>query len=62
MMEQCFVIQPFDETYNKRYDDIYEPAIRKAELKPYRVDQDLSTRVPTENIKRKRNDKNLYSL
>jgi|AntRauTorcE11897_2_1112592.scaffolds.fasta_scaffold00645_9 hypothetical protein len=49
-MENCFVIQPFDDKYNKRYKDIYEPAIINAGLNPYRVDQDLSTRVPIDNI------------
>lgn len=49
-MEQCFVIQPFDETFNKRYSDIYKPAIEGADLEPYRVDQDLSARVPIDNI------------
>lgn len=49
-MEKCFVIQPFDEVYNKRYKDIYEPAIKAAELEPYRVDQDLSSRVPIASI------------
>ena len=38
---RCFVIQPFgEETYEKRYRDIFEPAIRDAEVEPYRVDGD----------------------
>lgn len=43
-MQQCFVIQPFDgEKFDKRYRDVFEPAISGAGLKPYRVDQDPST-------------------
>ena len=26
----CFVIQPFQEIFNKRYEDTYDPAIRAA--------------------------------
>ena len=38
---KCFVIQPFnDDTYEKRYTDIFEPAIRDAGVEPYRVDGD----------------------
>ena len=43
-MQQCFVIQPFDgEKFDKRYKDVFEPAIQEAGLTPYRVDQDPST-------------------
>ena len=41
----CFVIQPFNDTFNKRYNDIYGPAIKDAGLKPYRVDKDPSVDV-----------------
>lgn len=35
-MEICFVIQPFDSAkYDKRYDDIYRPAIEAAGFEPY---------------------------
>jgi len=34
MPKLCFIIQPFD----KRYTDIFEPAIKSVELEPYRVD------------------------
>ncbi|MCY3682861.1 MAG: hypothetical protein OXH16_15780, partial [Gemmatimonadetes bacterium] len=38
---KCFVIQPFNEaTYEKRYADTFEPAIRDAGVEPYRVDRD----------------------
>ena len=53
-MPTCFVIQPFDDgkQYDKRYADVFEPAIRDAGLKPYRVDQDPSVSVPIEEIER----------
>jgi len=47
----CFVIQPFVEPFNKRYDDVYAPAIRAAGLEPYRVDQDLTADVLIERIR-----------
>ena len=51
-MLTCFVIQPFDDgkQYDKRYKDVFEPAIRAAELEPYRVDQDPSVSVPIDDI------------
>ncbi len=49
----CFVIQPFQEIFDKRYEDIYDPAIRAAGLTPYRVDRDPSTKVPIEQIEKK---------
>ena len=51
-MPRCFVIQPFDggERYDKRYEDVFEPAIRDAGLEPYRVDRDPSVSVPIEDI------------
>lgn len=49
-MDKCFVIQPFDNTFNKRFKDIFKPAIKAANLEPYRVDHDLSTRIPIDNI------------
>lgn len=52
-MEKCFVIQPFDNSkFDKRYDDIFKPAITKAGLEPYRIDQDLSVRIPIDEIER----------
>jgi len=40
-MATCFVMQPFDGSiFDRRYDEIFAPAIRDAELDPYRVDQD----------------------
>jgi len=43
MDRTCFVIQPFDKGhYDRLYDEIFDPAIRKASLAPYRVDRDPS--------------------
>lgn len=50
-MDTCFVIQPFDGgVFDKRYDDVIAPAIREADLEPYRVDQDPSVEIPIEEI------------
>ena len=47
----CFVIQPFDGgKFDKRYDDIYQHAIRDAGYEGYRVDRDPSVNVPIERI------------
>ena len=52
-MKKCFVIQPFDNgTFDKRYADIFEPAIKKASFEPYRIDKDLSVRIPIDEIER----------
>jgi hypothetical protein len=46
-MATCFVIQPFDKgKYDKRYEGVFEPAIRAAGLDAYRVDHDPSVEVP----------------
>jgi hypothetical protein len=48
---QCFVIQPFDNgRFDKRYEDVFAPAIRQAGLEPYRVDRDPGSSVPIEDI------------
>jgi hypothetical protein len=51
-MNQCFVIQPFDEggKYDKRYSDVIEPAIKECGFKPYRVDQDPESQIPIKDI------------
>lgn len=50
-MQTCFVIQPFDSgKFDKRYVDIFEPAIKDAGLTPYRVDRDVSVVIPIESI------------
>lgn len=49
-MRNCFIIQPFDQKFNKRYDDVYKRAVEKAGLEAYRVDQDHSAEVLIEAI------------
>lgn len=50
-MGKCFVIQPFDRgKFDKRYEDVFAPAIRDAGLEPYRVDRDPGVTVPIEEI------------
>lgn len=49
---KCFIIQPFDPLYNKRCDEIFKPAISKAGLEPYRVDEDPSSQVPIDDIEK----------
>ncbi|HEY2291831.1 MAG TPA: hypothetical protein VGM86_14115, partial [Thermoanaerobaculia bacterium] len=52
-MPTCFVIQPFDKsTFDKRYRDVFKPAIEAAGLEPYRVDEDPSVSIPMEDIER----------
>ena len=42
-MGRCFVIQPFDGgKFDKRYEDVFVPAIQAVGLEPYRVDRDPS--------------------
>lgn len=56
-MKKCFVVQPFDGgIFDQRYKEIFEPAIKAANLEPYRVDSDLSVEVPIEEIHRNIND------
>jgi nucleoside 2-deoxyribosyltransferase len=50
-MPTCFVIQPFDGgAFDKRYEDIFVPAIEAAGLEPYRVDRDPSATIPIDEI------------
>jgi len=51
-MDKCFIIQPFNTRFNQRYEEVFKPAIIEAGLEPYRIDQDLSTRVPIESIEK----------
>jgi hypothetical protein len=47
----CFVIQPFDGgKFDKRYNDVFKPAIEGAGLEPYRVDRDPSVNIPINEI------------
>lgn len=50
-MARCFVMQPFDRgVFDKRYDDVFAPAIQEAGLEPYRVDRDPSVSIPIDEI------------
>lgn len=50
-MPTCFVIQPFDAgKFDKRFEDVYKPALAQAGLEAYRVDQDPKVEVPIEAI------------
>lgn len=50
-MRTCFIIQPFDRgKFDKRYADIFAPAVQAAGLKPYRVDHDPSVSIPIDKI------------
>lgn len=50
-MATCFVIQPFDSgKFDKRFADIYKPAIEAAGLEAYRVDKDPSVLIPIDSI------------
>lgn len=51
MNGRCCVFQPFDSgPYDKRYEDILDPAIRTANLEPYRVDKDPSATIPIDTL------------
>lgn len=53
MAKKCFVIQPFDggDKFDKRYKDVFSPAIEEAGLVPYRVDHDPQSVFPNEDIR-----------
>ncbi len=52
-MSTCFIIQPFDNgQFDKRYEDIFQPAVEAAGLEPYRVDEDPGASIPIESIER----------
>lgn len=52
-MATCFVIQPFDSgKFDKRFNDIYKPAIEAAGLEAYRVDHDPGVQVPIDSIEK----------
>jgi hypothetical protein len=36
----CFIIQPFNEKFNKRYKDVFEPTIRRCGFEPIRIDHE----------------------
>ena len=50
-MATCFVIQPFDKgPFDKRYLQVFVPAVQAAGLDAYRVDKDLHSDVPIDSI------------
>lgn len=52
-MPTCFVIQPFDGgKFDKRFNDVYQHAIKDAHLDPYRVDKDPRADIPIDEIER----------
>lgn len=52
-MATCFVIQPFDSgKFDKRFEDIYKPAIEAAGLVAYRVNKDPGVSVLIESIEK----------
>jgi nucleoside 2-deoxyribosyltransferase len=46
----CFVIQPFDDPNDKRFEDVFIPAIKDAGLDPYRVDRDPAATILVDEI------------
>lgn len=56
-MAICFMIQPFDRgKFDKRFKDVFAPAIEVAGLTPYRVDQDPNSEIPIAEIESKIRD------
>lgn len=56
-MPTCFVIQPFDGgKFDKRFEDIYKPALEQAGLEAYRVDLDPRVEVPIDTIEERIRD------
>lgn len=52
-MDKCFVIQPFDnDKFDKRFVDIFKPAIEKSGYEAYRIDKDLTVRKPIDDIEK----------
>jgi hypothetical protein len=50
-MATCFVIQPFDDgVFDRRYREVFKPAILDADVEPYRVDEDPSANIPVDQI------------
>ena len=45
-MPACFVIQPFDAgEYDRRFNEVYRPALEQVDLEVYRVDEDPSAEI-----------------
>ncbi len=52
-MPTCFVIQPFNDEDDRRYDEVYKPALEEAGVEPYRVDRDPTVTVLIETIEKR---------
>lgn len=54
-MAMCFVIQPFDNggKFDRRYRETFKPALERAGLETYRVDEDPAVEVPIDEIEGK---------
>ncbi len=52
IQQTCFVIQPFNAKYDKRFAGTFKPAIEAAGLMPYRVDRDPAVSIPIADIER----------
>lgn len=51
--KRCFVIQRFDgDKYDRRYDEVFAPAVRATGLEPYRVDRDPKADIPIDAIEK----------
>ena len=59
-MPICFVIQPFDEENDRRYEEVYKPALQDAAVTPYRVDRDPSVAVPIDSIENKIKESDIF--
>lgn len=58
--EYCFVIQPFDNgKFDKRYKDVFKPALGIAGVVAYRVDEDYSVNIPIDAIEERIRDSRL---
>lgn len=52
-MPTCFVIQPFDSgEFDRRFNEVYKPALQQADLEVYRVDEDPSAEILIEAIEK----------
>ena len=50
-MPTCFVIQPFDSgKFDKRFNDVFKPALEEVGFEPYRVDKDPHVDIPIDAI------------
>ncbi len=49
--KKCFIIQPLTDPYKKQCDATYKPAIKRAGLEPYRVDEHYTQKLKIEAIK-----------